>query len=337
MNINEVLQLSDYRFIFENPHLGDRIMFLTLGGSHAYGTNNENSDIDIRGVTLNSPDELIGIKSFEQHDDADTDTVIYSFNKIVKLLLNCNPNTIEMLGCRPEDYAMVSPLGQKLIDNVDLFLSKRAYHSFCGYANSQLRRLQNAVARDRVSQAMKEEHIMKSMLIGMKSFRERYTQFDDNSVVIHIEDSDKADMDKELMVDINLNDYPLRELSGMLGEMNNIIRDYDKLNHRNHKKDEAHLCKHAMHLIRLFLMCYDILVYHKVKTYREDEHELLMDIRNGKYMNPDGTFKDEFFDLVTYHENRLAEAYAISTLPDAPDYEKVNEFVKEINLAAVLM
>lgn len=33
--------------------------------------------------------------------------------------------------------------------------------------------------------------------------------------------------------------------------MNNIVRDYDKLNHRNSKNDELHLNEHALHLIRL--------------------------------------------------------------------------------------
>ena len=43
---------------------------------------------DFRGVTLNLPSDLLGLKEFEQYEDENTDTVIYSFNKVVKLLLN---------------------------------------------------------------------------------------------------------------------------------------------------------------------------------------------------------------------------------------------------------
>ena len=75
-----------------------------LGGSYAYGTNNENSDIDVRGVTLNSKSDLIGLTHFEQYVDTQTDTTIYSFMKMITLLLNCNPNTIELLGLNQEHY-----------------------------------------------------------------------------------------------------------------------------------------------------------------------------------------------------------------------------------------
>ncbi len=43
---------------------------------------------DFRGVTLNLPSNLLGLTEFEQYEDENTDTVIYSFNKVVKLLLN---------------------------------------------------------------------------------------------------------------------------------------------------------------------------------------------------------------------------------------------------------
>ena len=42
-----------YGFLREDEHLGERIIFLTHGGSYAYGTNVEGSDVDIRGCALN--------------------------------------------------------------------------------------------------------------------------------------------------------------------------------------------------------------------------------------------------------------------------------------------
>lgn len=49
MDFKELMQSKAYDFLRTNPRLGDRIMLLGLGGSYAYGTNNENSDIDFRG------------------------------------------------------------------------------------------------------------------------------------------------------------------------------------------------------------------------------------------------------------------------------------------------
>ena len=139
MDFQELLKSGSYDFIRTNERLGDRIMLLGLGGSHAYGTANENSDVDFRGITLNLPSDLIGLTKFEQYVDDGTDTVIYSFNKMVKLLLECNPNTCEILGLEDDQYLIKSPLGQELRENAGIFLSMRAVRSFGRYANDQLR------------------------------------------------------------------------------------------------------------------------------------------------------------------------------------------------------
>ena len=107
----------------------------TLRGSHAYGTAMPDSDIDIRGCAFNSKAEMIGMSKFEQIVETNTDTTIYSFNKLINLLLNTNPNTIEMLGCKPEHYLIFSPVAQELIENRKIFLSRRAAQSFGSYAN----------------------------------------------------------------------------------------------------------------------------------------------------------------------------------------------------------
>lgn len=98
MDFKALMNTTEYNFLRTNGRLGDRIMLLGLGGSYAYGTNNKGSDIDFRGVTLMMPSDLLGLTEFEQYEDDKTDTVIYGFNKLVKLLLECNPNTCEMLG-----------------------------------------------------------------------------------------------------------------------------------------------------------------------------------------------------------------------------------------------
>lgn len=161
--LEKVVQGAEYDFLRENPHLGSNIMFLTLGGSHAYGTNVPGSDVDVRGVTGDSKYDLLGFGTFEQVVEQSTDTTIYGFRKLVSLLINCNPNVIEMLGSKPDNYMMVSPEGQMLLDNKALFLSKKALYSFGGYANDQLRRLQMGLLQNDVNTDMKEEFALRSV------------------------------------------------------------------------------------------------------------------------------------------------------------------------------
>lgn len=329
--IREMVNGSEYEFLRTNPHLDGRIIFLTLGGSYSYGTNVETSDVDVRGCALNSPSDLLGLTSFEQVVNTQTDTTVYSFNKLVALLLNCNPNTIEMLGCKPEHYFYLTDIGKEMIDNRKLFISKRAVQSFGGYATQQLRRLENAVARDKLSQTRREEHIRNSMEGAVRSFKDRYTSFDKGSVQLYTAESQREDLDREIFANIRLEGYPAREFNSMMNDLHNVLADYEKLNHRNKKKDDNHLNKHAMHLIRLYLMCLDILEKGDIITYREADHDLLMGIRHGKYQQEDGTYRQEFFDMVSEFEKKLAYAKENTSLPEHPDMKKVEEFVMDVN------
>lgn len=155
--------------------------------------------MDIRGCALNSRSDLLGLSNFEQVVHTGTDTTVYSFNKLVSLLLNCNPNTIEMLGCRPEQYMVCTDIGREMIENRKLFLSKRAVNSFGGYANQQLRRLENALARDKLPQARKEEHILNSMKSAVKAFESRYQVFENGGITLYTAESSREDLDREIL------------------------------------------------------------------------------------------------------------------------------------------
>lgn len=331
MNFKTLLQTSDYNFIRTNPRLGQRIILLGVSGSYGYGTNREGSDIDFRGVTLNLPSDLIGLTAFEQFENRKTDTVIYSFNKLVRLLLDCNPNTIELLGLDPEQYLICNDLGQMLLDHRRLFLSKRAAQSFGHYADAQLRRLQNAIARDTLPQPSREEHIMRSVQHAMEDFNRRNDQSAYGNARLYIDAAETEDLETEIFLDMNYQHYPLRKYSQCMNTLHSVIRDYDKIGKRNHKKDDNHLNKHAMHLVRLFMMGIDILEHQEIRTHRGSEDlKLLCSIRNGEYMK-DGVLIPAFYEFVSEYEARFAEAESRSTLPENPDREAVGRFVETIN------
>ena len=334
MTINEIKSLiktSDYDFLRTNEHLGKNIIMLTLGGSHAYGTNIEGSDVDIRGCALNTKDEILTNKNFEQFVNEATDTTIYSFNKLISLLTNVNPNTIELLGNKPEHYLYLSSIGKELIDNRHLFLSKKCIHSFGGYANQQLRRLDNKAVR-LTSQAERERHILNSIENASYSFKDQFFSYDEDAIKLYIDKSNREEYDTEIFMDINLHHYPLRDYKGMWSTMNNVVKEYSKIGQRNANAIEhGKLSKHMMHLVRLYLMCLDILNNGEIITYRTKDHDFLMDIRNGKYLDENRQPIPEFFDIVDDLEAKLNVAKQTTDLPENPDYKKINEFVASVN------
>ena len=371
-DISKLITQKDYDFLQTNEHLNDNIILLGLSGSRAYGTNIETkehtSDYDLRGVALNSKKEILLGIDFEQVSDLATDSCIYSFNKFIDLVSKCNPNTIELLGLRPQDYAYIHPIGKELIDNYEMFLSKQAINTFCGYANAQLRRIENYFASEKYEQYKKEEHVFNSiknslaatianytpfkcenhdeklenMLLSKNakdsvdrlnsSFKNVFRDLDSNNIMkLYIDNSDNEELDVEIFGDFDFKHFPLRDFFNLQQDMSNIINQFNKLGKRNTKKDDLHLNKHAMHLVRLYFSAFDILENKKIVTYREKEHNLLMDIRNGRYMNKDGMYVPEFFELVDELEKRLQYDAKNTDLPDKPDYNKINDFKMSVN------
>ncbi|ALA13040.1 nucleotidyltransferase [Bacillus phage TsarBomba] len=134
----------------------DRTIILAPYGSRANGTETEDSDHDFRGVCIPPIDYYLGLESFKGYDNVGSknfrstkdsvDIRIDPINKFVKDAMSSSPNSIELLFTRPQDYIKVSALGQLLIDNRHLFLSKLVKGRFGGFASGQDKEFQKGRA-----------------------------------------------------------------------------------------------------------------------------------------------------------------------------------------------
>lgn len=317
IDLKELITRPEYKWLEEYK---DRLCFITIGGSYGYGTNVEGSDIDIRGVMLPTKEELIGLKTFEQREDKETDTVIYEANKFIKLVSMCNPNTIELLGGR--QYLIFNEIGQQLIDNAKMFLSKKCINSFGGYAVAQLRRLENAMCHDSYTEAEQNKHIRDTIEVAMNKLEEKNTLFANHCITTKLEND-------KLLLSIHLDDQPIDQVRGTLNDIIMIEKNYNKLNQRNTKKDLPHLNKHLMHLFRIWLMGSELLEEGEINTFRKDR-EFLLEIRNGKFIK-DGKLTDECLEYLNKLEERFEKAKDLSILPDKPNYDEIEKFVIEMN------
>lgn len=339
-NIKEMLMSSDYDFIKNNKYLGNNIMVLGLGGSLAYGTNISTSDIDIRGFSLNPISQVFGIENdFEQVADKSTDTTIYSLLKMIKLLMNCNPNTIEILGLRPKDYIYINNYGQRILDIKQAFLSKIAIDKFGGYARAQYNRLESGLLGNGHNDDKKIAKLKHSLESIIESFNIKHKNNTLNLTLdVIFKEKDLARWEKmkhtekseligeDLLITGKFEDYPITEFKTLISEIHKTQSEYGNINKRNHKKTDAALCKHMMHLVRLFFMGTDLNRECKIKTYRDGkEHDVLMDIRNGKYMYEDGfRVRPEFYDLLHDIQDTYQESVINTILPEKPNTELIN-------------
>ena len=126
--------------------------------------------------------------------------------------------------------------------------------------NSKSANFNFMVATLDVDRSKLERAIMDAIDIYMEPFKEKYELLPKDAIKLYVDKSNNPDRDSEIFLDATINHYPLRDYYGMLNEMHNIIRDYDKLGKRNsYAIEHGRLSKHMMHLIRLFLMGIDIL------------------------------------------------------------------------------
>lgn len=126
MNIEE-LEKSNY------------IIYSYIAGSHSYGLNTPESDIDRRGCYILPLKERISLMNFDQEiSSSKQDIKYYDIKKFMKLSSDCNPALIESLFTPKDCIEICTPQMQKLIDNRHLFISKRAYNTFSGYAYAQI-------------------------------------------------------------------------------------------------------------------------------------------------------------------------------------------------------
>jgi uncharacterized protein len=362
MGKHEVIDLAMSR----SPHLGwleKGTVLLVRHGSHAYGTNTESSDEDFKGVAIPPKQYFLGYTHrFEQAElkAPDPDAVIYDIRKFFSLAAECNPNIIEVLHTDPSDHFIVSPIGEKILEHKDDFLSKKIKHTFLGYSVSQLKRIkthkrwimnppstpptraelglpeQTLIPADQLTAAFAE--VQKELDRMQFDFMENL----DEPTKIEIRNSMSA-MLAEMKI---TSDEQFGAAARKIGLTDNFIqimqmerqyagakREWDQYQNwkktRNAKRSEleekfGYDTKHAYHLVRLIRMCREVLTTGRVIVKRPDREELLA-IRNGAW-----TY-EQLIEFAEREDKALNDLYNnTNILPKTPNRDKLDQLCIEL-------
>lgn len=161
-------KLTSRGLITPPPHLKTNIHFEVQMGSIAYGCSNDSSDIDLYGFSIPPKDiifpHLTGhingfgkhpakFEQYQQHHvkdktfDKEYDISIYNIIKYFQLVMNNNPNMIDSLFVPRRCILHSTQVGEHVRENRHLFLTKRAWHSFKGYAYATVQKIKNSTNR----------------------------------------------------------------------------------------------------------------------------------------------------------------------------------------------
>ena len=281
--------------------LPERTIFLSKYGSHAYGTNIETSDIDIRGVCIPPKEYFLGfVKKFEQAEAKQPyDVAVHDIRKFFALATKCNPNIIELLYIDPSDWYFYKHPWTGIVENRHLFLSKKARFSFSGYAMSQLKRIETH--RRWILNPPKKKP-------DRADFGLPYANTLDKKQLDVINAKIRKDMDKfagegrhkaeletvdEQFVEIAVTEFNLDKniIPIVLAErrFGAAARNWEQYEtwklERNPVRSELEAkfgydTKHAGHLVRLMRMCKEIMTTGVVNVKRPDAEEI-KSIRSG--------------------------------------------------------
>lgn len=119
------------------------MMYLITSGSRLYGTAREDSDHDIRGVYLESPEQIYGFRPSNTIEKKDPDTVIYPLKRFCHLALNANPNILEVLFADDRFRLQPATWFEPFLSIRRLFLSQQVRHTYGGYAHAQRKKVEN--------------------------------------------------------------------------------------------------------------------------------------------------------------------------------------------------
>ena len=253
-------------------------------------------DKDVMGIYVGPLEHYLGFgrKDVYEQWEGEWDCVFYELRKFIGLLLNCNPNVLSLLWLKPTGIIYENEVGARLRAGRDLFVTKKAYHSFSGYAHAQFKKM---ISFNQEAQAL------------MQHLEYQLTACD--------VDPDSCDAGHSLR---RLNGQPF---VGATSELMEIVKRYRGERRRYYsggymgqKRRElvrrvGYDAKNAAHLIRLLRMGIEFLTEGTLHVERADAPELL-DIKRGAWT----------LDRVKAEAERLfvlsQEAYVRSSLPAEP-------------------
>lgn len=138
------MTLKHIKELTHEPHI--TLLNYGIGGSRAYGMHTDESDYDYNGFYLVGPrTQYINPKhSFPSKFSFKTvmhEGTVHEMNKALDLIIDCNPNMLELLWRDESDIIVEHELGSIIKSYRNDLLCTKARHTFSGYAFSQLKRI----------------------------------------------------------------------------------------------------------------------------------------------------------------------------------------------------
>lgn len=337
------------------------LLFEAVSGSHAYGLQHKDSDLDLRGVFVMPKMQFYGLTKSEQVSDERNDEVYYELKKFIDMLVKNKPNFLEVLGTPADCIRYKHPLFEKI--KLEDFLTKQAKSTFAGYAISQIKKARGL--NKKIVNPMTEQR--KSVLefcyvqqeqgsVPLLKFLEKNNFRHEDCGLVNVAHMKgifalfhnpklnyQGIIKSEKSNDICLSSIPKKEQpigvmyfnkDGYSVYCKEHTQYWEWVNKRNQARYQSTMnhgknydAKNMMHTFRLLHMAEEIAKTGTFQIRRIADKDFLWNIRIGTF---------QYDDLVQMAEEKIIainEAFEKCTLPEVPNLEKANEVLLEIREA----
>jgi len=345
----------------QDLHSNKLLLLDAISGSHAYGLNHADSDIDKRGVFVLPKTQFYGLHYKEQVNDELNDEVYYELKRFMSLLIKNNPNILELLLIPDDCILFRHPLFERI--KIEDFLCKKAKYTFAGYATAQIKKARglnkkivNPIDKERktildfcyVNQGqgsiplttfLKNHKIQQENcgLVNIANMKGLYALF-------HSKDHSYAGVVRqEESNDLALSSVPKGELPLAYLHFNKdgysvYCKEYrqywewvEKRNESRYQNTLSHGknydAKNMMHTFRLLNCAEEIARHGTFQVRRTADRDFLMKIRSGAF---------EYEALLEIAEEKIARIdtlFETSALPESANQKKGEQLLIEIREA----
>lgn len=175
---DEVIMLARYKEDELDPavprsNLYDRVIFRCVIGSRAYGLDDDQSDIDYRGIFLPPAElhwSLYGVPSQIECDE--TQEQYWELQRFIVLALKANPSVLECLYTPLVEKT--TPLAEELLKIRESFLSRLVYQTYNGYVTSQFKKMQASLRNQGRVKPKHVMHLIRLLISGVSVLRDGF-------------------------------------------------------------------------------------------------------------------------------------------------------------------
>ena len=329
------------------------ILLECISGSRAYGLATAESDTDIKGVFYLPKSHYFGLHNnyVPQVSNVTNDIVYYELGRYIELLLQNNPNMMELLATPAEKILYRHPVMDSFLS--EWFISKLCKNTFAGFANSQIKKARglnkkivNPMDKEKKSilefcsvfannhsiplaNWLKEQPFSQSQigLVVMPKSTQMYAMYVDADDKLNFSGLiQKPEATQLKLSAIPKGMIPIAYLSFNAQGFSKYCNDYAAywqwVSDRNEVRYQTTVthgkqydAKNMMHTIRLLEMAYDIAITGQVIVERPNRDELLA-IKSG------ASDYDALLMQAEQLTQKIETAFANSALPDYPNTQK---------------